>query len=156
MSNSNLVVSTTADNEETGSTEQFFIIGDSGTGARPNTAVHRIQISVASSSAVFFVTVGRTESTANGGSDAEFFRGNQPTRTPAGLTNATGSAPSFHDVLGRYYISGGHPLDVSFEEPIEALKDWQTTTDSAFMVSLKRVDTSTSVKFAVNVWHEEY
>jgi hypothetical protein len=158
IGNANLAVSTFgADNITVGSTKVNYMLADSGTSARPNVAVHRVEVSLKDPSAVLLVKVGRTEVTDSGGSGlTEFARANASTRTKAYLSTFTDSDDDLDIMLGRYYFSGGQPLVIDFPEPIEALKDWQSTTDSAFAITFKRVDTSTEVGFTLNVWHEEY
>lgn len=127
-----------------------------GTSARPNAAVHRVDLSFEDPSAVFQVRVGRTESTdsANLQNYYDFLRGNLPTRQAAGLYPVTNGF--MNHVLGYYFISGGHPYTLQFDEPLEALKDWQSSTDMAVAIGIARVDSSTAVGYNLNVWHEEY
>lgn len=153
--NANLATACTPDSDTVGSTEKIWLLGDDSN-ARPNAAVHRIEVSCADPGAVLLVRVGRSESTdtLSAQETPRFLRGNLPTHTPAGLDNLeTGSMGHVH---GKYYVSGGQPLVVDFIEPLEALKDWQSTTDMAVAIGVKRADTSTAVGYHIVVWHEEY
>ncbi|MFD4474690.1 hypothetical protein ACFWPU_01035 [Streptomyces sp. NPDC058471] len=157
MGNANLAISTVADGSEVGSTKINYMLVDSGTSARPNAAVHRVEVTLKDPSAVLLIKIGRTENTDSGGSgNTEFARANLSTRAKAYLTSFTDGDDDLDIMLGRYYFSGGQPFVLDFPEPIEALRDWQSSTDSAFAITLKRVDTSTAVGFTLNVWHEEY
>jgi hypothetical protein len=133
-----------------------MLINGDNTSARPNAAVHRVDVSFADPSAVFEVRVGRTESTdaATLANYYDFLRGNQPTRQAAGLLPLTNGY--MNHTLGYYYVSGGRPFSLHFEEPLEALKDWQSSTDMAVAVGIKRKDASGAIGYNLNVWHEEY
>jgi hypothetical protein len=137
-----------------GSTPVVYAL--TGPGSSPNVTeniqVYQIDVSVADPSAVLEIVVGRVEVSSGGATGGAYFRGNTGHDSLPGL--ATHSFNTFQHVHGRYFLSGGHPLQLKFDEPIEALVDWQSSTDMAVAVWIKRVDSSTAVGFHLNTRYE--
>lgn len=156
---SNLATASNAYNDETGSTETVYILQDNSSAVRPNVYVAHLDFSCVDPAAVWRITFGRTENANSETLDFSGypFAGNEPQRTVPGLNQTTSlSITDVNQVLGRYYVSGGQPFQLEFSEPLECLKDASSSTDQAFILAVKRMDTGTSAKYYVNVWYGSY
>lgn len=119
--------------------------GDYGT----DHVVHGLSVSVENPTAVLEIVYGRVElSSRLSISGGQYYRGNRKAANIPGLgiVDAT-----FHEILGRYFLSGGQPLQLDFPEPVESLSDAESTTDDAFAVWVKRVDSSDEVGYHLDV-----
>ena len=113
-----------------------------------------LELSVADPNAVLHMVVGRVElsSTVIGGTGGHYFRD-----TPSG-GNLPGIAQmpftQFHHIHAAYFLSGGHPLQIHFDEPLEAFRDAESGTDQGIGIWLKREDSTSAVEFHLNARYE--
>lgn len=139
-----------------GSTGVYWVLGtpnapDSGDYQNDH-AIHDLSLSLGEQSAVVELIYGRVELSArNSSSGGAYYRGNGRPRNIPGLGNAS---VTFHEVLGRYFVSGNESLQLHFDEPIEALSNAESSTDNAFAVWVKRIDSETAVAYHLNVEYE--
>ena len=143
-----------------GSTAQGWLLADS-TAEYPyltsDLMVSHLEVSVGDPAAVVEVRVGRYElDQAYSGLSGFYHRGSINVSTLPGLYGPWSDPPSYflHQTLGAYYLSGGHPLQLRYEEEIEALKKAEPTHDHAFAVWIKRVDSADEVPYHINVRFE--
>lgn len=139
-----------------GSTPVYWVLGTpnaTDTGDYQNDhAIHDLTLSVGELDAVIELVYGRVELSAQqGGTGGAYYRGNVRPRNIPGLGTAS---VTFHEVLGRHFVSGGQPLQLHFDEPIEALSNAESGTDNAFAVWLKRVDSEDAVAYHLDVEYE--
>lgn len=119
--------------------------------------VSHLEVSVGDPTAVLEVIVGRTELSEPGGGGPGFYhRGSSADDNLPGIGGPQVSPPSYFikERLGAYYLSGGHPLQLRYEEEIEAIDYATPTVHHGFAVLLRRVDSETEVPYHINVRFE--
>lgn len=119
--------------------------------------VSDLEISVGDPSAVLHILVGRTELSEPGGSSNGFyFRGSSADDNLPGIGGPIVDPPSYFlaNKLGAYFLSGGHPLQLHYEEELEAINHATSTVHHGFAVWLKRVDSTDEVPYHINVRFE--
>lgn len=143
--------------DSVGSTPKVFVVADFRAALPDFTSdvnVSDVEVSVADPNAVLHIVIGRVELfEATGAMGGHYHRD-----TPSG-NNLPGIAAysfphGFHHVLGAYFLSGGHPLLLNFNEPLEAFKDAETGTDQAVAIWIKRVDSEDAIGYHLNVRFE--
>lgn len=138
------------------STPRVFMVADFR--ASPNVTSDvmftDIEVSLASPTAVAEVVVGRLEISDTGSYGGHYFRGSPSAGNLPGLVETT--APfGFHHVIGTYFISGGHPLQLHYgDDALEAFYNAETNTDQAVAIWLRRVDSDDGIGFHVNARYE--
>jgi hypothetical protein len=139
-----------------GSTGVYWVLGtpnapDSGDYQNDH-AVHDLSLSLGEQAAVVELVYGRVElASRQSGTGGAYYRGNARPRNLPGLSTAS---VTFHEVLGRHFVSGEGPLQLHFDEPIEALSNAEGSTDNAFAVWVKRIDSESAVAYHLNVEYE--
>ncbi len=139
-----------------GSTETHFALLPSNVSTMPNVLIYGIEVYTPDPDAIFRVKLRKIESYTSQGDVSSIGPSRETMIYLGNYKLHQVASPAGNMELSKHVVALNSPLVYEFLEPIECVRDWQTSTDHFFSLSLTRLDASTAVTCFINIHYSEY